>query len=103
MHLSHTAIWSVSSRPRETPKSWPDVKMAPHKVLWRVQVDEAQHRPPPGVCAAVVAHHCDWRPCPKAQTLPLGAPRCHAARFMPVHSTPHLTWRGHGTAVVVRT
>ena len=51
MHLSHTAIWSVSSRPRETPKSWPDVKMAPHKVLWRVQVDEAQHRPPPGVCA----------------------------------------------------
>ena len=28
MHLSHTAIWSVSSRPRETPKSWPDVKMA---------------------------------------------------------------------------
>ena len=41
MHLSHTAIWSVSSRPRETRKSWPDVKMAPHKVLWRVQVDEA--------------------------------------------------------------
>ena len=91
MHVSHTAIWSVSSRPRETPKSWPDVKMAPHKVLWRVQVDEAQHRPPPGVCAAAVAHHCDWRPCPKAQTLPLGAPRCGAARFMPVHSTPHLT------------
>ena len=91
MHVSHTAIWSVSSRPRETPKSWPDVKMAPHKVLWRVQVDEAQHRPPPDVCAAAVAHHCDWRPCPKAQTLPLGAPRCDAARFMPVHSTPHLT------------
>ena len=84
-------FFSVSSRPRETPKSWPDVKMAPHKVLWRVQVDEAQHRPPPGVCAAAVAHHCDWRPCPKAQTLPLGAPRCGAARFMPVHSTPHLT------------
>ena len=83
--------WSVSSRPRETQKSWPDVKMAPHKVLWRVQVDEAQHRPPPGVCAAAVAHHCDWRPCPKAQTLPLGAHRCDAARFMPVHSTPHLT------------